>query len=106
MKVTHCILLLQNYYLMPFMQETTRKTNVGQSDVNLSMLALPYSIIPLMYDDFYCLPCGGWALVCVYKKYIVFYIHLHTFYATRSGRIKTRFKCCCVVKGACHDKLH
>jgi hypothetical protein len=42
--------------------EKKRKTNVGQSDVNLSMLALPSSRIPLMQGGVYCLPCGGWVL--------------------------------------------
>jgi hypothetical protein len=36
--------------------------NVNQFDVNLSMLALPYSRIPLMHGGVYCLPYGGWAL--------------------------------------------
>ena len=37
-------------------------TNVEQSDVNLSMLALPCSRILLVQDGVYCLPCGGWDL--------------------------------------------
>ena len=35
--------------------------NVRQSDVNLSMLALPRLRIPLMHGGVYYLPCGGWA---------------------------------------------
>ena len=45
------------------MNEKKVKTNVGQSDVNLSLLALPSSRIPLVQGENYCLPCGGRALV-------------------------------------------
>ena len=41
-----------------------------QSGVNLSMLALPCSRIPLVKGGVYYVPCGGWALVC--KKHIKF----------------------------------
>jgi hypothetical protein len=37
-------------------------TNVGQSDVNLSPLALPCSKNLLVQDGVQCLPCGEWAL--------------------------------------------
>ena len=50
-----------------------RKTNVGQSDVNLSPLVLPcskISIISLVQGGVYCLPCGGWAL----------FVHTHTLF--------------------------
>ena len=36
--------------------------NVGQSDMNLSPLALPCSRISLVQGGVYCLACGGWAL--------------------------------------------
>ena len=46
-----------------------KKTNVGQSDANLSPLALSCSRIHLMHDVIYCLPCNGWALVYNYEKH-------------------------------------
>jgi hypothetical protein len=60
-----------------FEVEKKRKTDIGQSNMNLSPLALPSSRISLVQGGVNCLPCGGWALVCkIYeiKKVIIHYI--------------------------------
>ena len=40
--------------------------NVGQSSVNLSMLAQPYARILLVQGGVYSLPCDGWLLVFLF----------------------------------------
>ena len=47
-------------------QNQQEGTNVGQSYVNLSLLALPCSRIPLVHDGVYCLSWCGWALICLF----------------------------------------
>ena len=41
----------------------------------MCMLALSYSRIPSVQGGVYCLPCGGWALVCVCIYIILILIH-------------------------------
>ena len=45
-------------------KEKRKRTNVRQSDVNLSLLALPCSRIFLMQGGVYYLPWGGWVHFC------------------------------------------
>jgi hypothetical protein len=44
------------------LERKKRKTNIGQSNVNLSPLALHCSRITLIQGGVDCLPYGGWAL--------------------------------------------
>lgn len=41
------------------LKEKKRETNAGQSNLKLSMLAMPCSRVPLMQGGVYCMPCGG-----------------------------------------------
>ena len=47
----------------PNIHKGKEKTNIRQFNVNLSLLALPCSRIPLMQGGVHYLPCGGWTLV-------------------------------------------
>ena len=50
--------------LIKFDQHVTNNniiSKIGQSDVNLTPLALPCSRIPLVQGGVYCIPCDGWA---------------------------------------------
>ena len=50
----------------PMPRKEKKNINVGQSDMNLSQLAISCSRIPLMHGGVHYLPCSGWALVCIY----------------------------------------
>ena len=55
-------------------------TNVGQSDINLSPLALPCSRNLLVHGGVYCLPYDGWI-----------FAFLHTYLVFPSSREKIEF---------------
>ena len=46
------------------LQERKRKVNVGQFNVDVSLLVLLCSRVPLVFGGVSCLPYSRWALIC------------------------------------------